>query len=190
MRPRSIMIAFALAAAATTMSTSQPVIAANAQDCGASSSDAVNTLPVPLNRWAQIVCTPYGEVMTGHEGWVWVEPVKRALVVIPSASLDLKEAPPDNVKAYFTKIEIIKIIGEEFDKAYSLFHVGFDSQEGKPVGYRLELGTASGDGLQLYILDYFTYGVGISCPSGNCDRSSRFVMVNVHHEPKPLPPPI
>jgi hypothetical protein len=157
---------------------STPVVGQNAHGCAG--SDAVVSLPTPLNKWAQILCTPYGQVITGGDGWIWVEPVRDALVVIPSQTLDGNAKPvgdsgdSKDTKAYFTKI----------------FHADFEPKDGKPAGYRLELTTAAGDGLQLYFFDYVTYGWGIACPYGSCDLSSRFVMVNMKSKPQPLGPAI
>src|SRR3979409_1711336 len=98
--------------------------AAQDSSCGVSPAEAVSTLPAPLNKWAQIVCTQSGQVITGHEGWVWIEPTRHAIVLIPSQNL---KADPDGVaiapdpakagaadKSYFTKIEFTKVNGDEF----------------------------------------------------------------------------
>jgi hypothetical protein len=173
---------------------STPVVGQNAHGCAG--SDAVVSLPTPLNKWAQILCTPYGQVITGGDGWIWVEPVRDALVVIPSQTLDGNAKPvgdsgdSKDTKAYFTKIVMTKISGEEFDRAFQTFHADFEPKDGKPAGYRLELTTAAGDGLQLYFFDYVTYGWGIACPYGSCDLASRFVMVNMKSKPQPLGPAI
>jgi hypothetical protein len=168
---------------------SAPVAAADTGACPVNASDAVVSLPSPLNKWAEIICTPYGQVITGHNGWVWIEPVNRALVVIPSGTLDTEPPPTAVSKAYFTKVEMTKIEGEEFEKAWAKFHADFKSSDAKPTGYKLVLSTASGDGLQLYFFDHKTYGWGISCPYGTCDTSSRFVIVNIAPKPKPALPP-
>src|ERR1700752_5346161 len=74
------------------------------------SSDAVTTLPAPLDRWAQLRCTSAGYVITGREGWVWLEPTHKALVVIPSQTFGRPQGPDAN--AYFTKIQVTKVTGE------------------------------------------------------------------------------
>lgn len=153
-----------------------------------SSPDAVTTLPAPLSRWAAVRCTPAGYVITGREGWIWIEPNHKALVIIPSQTFG-RQAGPDS-SAYFTKIELTKVTGEEFDKAYEVFHAGFDPKDAKPAGYRLDVTTMDGNDIRLYMFDYFTYGWGMACSKDACDRSSRFVMLNMNEDPKPLPPPI
>ncbi len=151
--------------------------------------EAVTTLPAPLSRWAQVRCTSAGYIITGREGWVWVEPTHKALVVIPSQQLGAQPDLRDN-SAYFTKVAVTKVSGEEFDAAYEVFHAGFDPKDAKPTGYRVELTTMSGSDIRLYMFDYFTYGWGMACSKEACDPSSRFVMLNMKEDPKPLPAPI
>jgi hypothetical protein len=158
-----------------------------AMSCAAS-SDAVTTLPPPLNRWAQLRCTTAGYVITGREGWLWLEPTHKALVVIPSQSFGRPEGPDPN--AYFTKIEVTKVTGEEFERAYEVFHAGFDPKDAKPSGYRLDVTTMDGNDIRLYMFDYFTYGWGMACSKDACDRSSRFVMLDMNKDPQPLSQPI
>jgi hypothetical protein len=152
------------------------------------SADAVTTLPAPLDRWADIVCTDSGPVITGREGWVWIEPRHNAQVVIPSQSFGSR-AEGGSV-AYFTKIDVSKVTGEEFERAYEVFHAGFDPKDAKPAAYRLDIVTAAGNEVRLYLFDYFTYGWGMACSKDACDASSRFVMLNLSMDPKPLQQPI
>ena len=112
-----------------------------------------------------------------------------AIVVIPSQSQP-EEGPLVHSSAYFTKITVTKGEGQDFDKAYRIFHAGFDPNEGKPAGYRVDATTMSGEIRHLYFFDYLTYGWGISCPDGTCDATSRFMIVNMNEEPKELPPAI
>jgi hypothetical protein len=155
----------------------------------AASAEAVTTLPAPLSRWAEVRCTSVGYIITGREGWIWIEPNHKALVVIPSQAFGSQGNPQDST-SYFTKVEVTKVNGEEFDKAYEVFHAGFDPKDAKPAGYRIELTTMAGNDIRLYMFDYFTYGWGMACSKDACDASSRFVMLNMSEDPKPLPAPI
>jgi hypothetical protein len=204
MRNRSMALVLALPMIAFGSSLASPT-AAQDSTCGVPSSEAVGVLPTPLSKWGQILCTDTGQVITGHDGWVWVEPTHRALVIIPSQNLrtesgELKQNPePDKAmhesgsdvgKSYFTKIEFTKVAGEEFDTVYKIFHSGFDENDGKPAAYRLDLKTISGKEIRLYMFDYFTYAWGMACSPERCDPSSRFVMLNTNEDPKKLPQPI
>ena len=40
------------------------------------------------------------------------------------------------------------------------------------------------------MFDYFTYGWGMACSKDACDRSSRFVMLDMNQDPQPLAQPI
>jgi len=202
MRIRALGLGVSLAlAGAGFLPAASPVSAADVHAC--SSAEAV-PIPAPINRFAQVFCTPHGQVIAGHDGWLWIEPQQQALVVIPSGEMDAKDAneianhtkistetaPTPKEIAHFTKIDVKKIKGEEYNQAIANFRGVFDRTEGKPAGYKVDLSTAAGEDLQLYFFDYFTYGWGISCPAGKCDRSSRFVIVNKDHEPQKLQAPI
>ena len=152
------------------------------------SSEAVTTLPTPLNRWAQLRCTSAGYVITGREGWIWLEPTHKSLVVIPSQTFGRPEGPDPN--AYFTKIQVTKVTGEEYEKAYETFHAGFDPKDAKPAAYRLDVSTMDGNDIRVYMFDYFTYGWGMACSKDACDSSSRFVMLDMNKDPQPLSQPI
>lgn len=154
-----------------------------------SSSEAITTLPEPLNRWAEVICTDSGFVITGRQDWIWIEPTHSAVVIIPSQSYG-RFAEMKDASSYFTKIELTKVTGEEFEKAYEVFHAGFDPKDAKPAGYRLDVTTMAGNEIRLYMFDYFTYGWGMACSKEACDPSSRFVMLNMKQDPKPLPQPI
>lgn len=158
------------------------------ESCGGG-LEAVTTLPAPLDRWAQMRCTSAGYVMTGREGWIWIEPNHNALVVIPSQKFEEQADLSDN-SSYFTKVEATKVSGEEFDRAYDVFHAGFDPKDAKPSAYRVDLTTMAGSDIRLYMFDYFTYAWGMACSKDACDPSSRFVMLNMKEDPRPLPAPI
>jgi len=154
----------------------------------AESPSAVTTLPAPLDRWAQVRCTSAGYAITQREGWLWIEPNHNALVIIPSQTLNRQMGLDGG--SYFTKIEVTKVTGEEFDKAYEVFHAGFDPKDAKPAGYRLDVTTMEGNDIRLYMFDYFTYGWGMACTEDACDQSSRFVMLVMNKDPQPLDQPI
>jgi hypothetical protein len=177
-----------LAFGSTTFANEDDQQAGGQQAVCESSPDAVVTLPAPLNRWAQVRCTKAGHIIAQREGWLWIEPNHNALVIIPSQTFD-RQAEPDS-SAYFTKIELARVTGEEFEWAYGVFHAGFDPKDAKPAGYRLDVSTKDGKDIRLYMFDYFTYGWGMACAQEACDQSSRFVMLNMNEDPQPLPQPI
>src|SRR5262245_26017270 len=135
---------FAVALLAPIMAMGPAVFSPTSADetrFGAGSAEAITTLPAPLDKWAQIVCTKTGQVITGHDGWVWIEPTKHAVVIIPSQNLRAQaqeskvadDATDGAAQSYFTKIELTKIRGDEFEKVYEVFHSGFDPNDGKPA---------------------------------------------------------
>jgi hypothetical protein len=194
MRNRIFALAFSapllavLGFGSTTFAANEDGQQADNQRTCAESPDVVTQLPAPLSRWATVRCTPAGYVITQRQGWLWIEPNNKALVIIPSQTFGRQGGPDQN--AYFTKIELTKVTGEEFERAYAVFHAGFDPKDAKPAGYRLDVTTMDGNDIRLYMFDYFTYGWGMACSMDACDASSRFVMLNMKEDPKPLPQPI
>lgn len=166
-----------------------PAVALEGHDCSAAASDAVVKLPAPLSKWGQIACTPLGQILTSHEGWIWIMPDASGTVLIPAQELEnAKEA--STTESYFTKIDIAQVKGQEFDSAYLTFHAGFDDKEVKPDAYRVDLITASGKDIRLFFFDYESYAWGMTCPDNKCDADTRFMILDRNNRPKPRPPAI
>jgi hypothetical protein len=162
--------------------------AAPAHDCAGSPPDAVMALPAPLSRWAQIVCTPFGHMLASHKGWMWLAPDLDP-VFIPAQTMDNNPEKLGN-KIYFTKIDVARVKGPEFDDAYKTFHEGFDDTEVKPDGYRVDMTTVQGNTIRMYFFDYDTYAWGMSCPGNKCDPDTRFMVLDRSTPPKPRQPSI
>jgi len=155
--------------------------AAPVGNCAGTPSTAVVKLPAPLNRWGQIACTPYGQIISNKEGWIWSYPGSYTPVFVPSQMVHDSPKKLGN-KSYFTSITMTKVKGVEFEKAYSVYHSGFDKNEALPVGYRLNVTSVSGKALKLYFFDYGNYAWGIWCREA-CDPKSRFMILNMAKRP-------
>ena len=184
-RYAAALVAFLFAAALGTGS----LHASDESDCVGSPPEAVMTLPAPLDKWGEIACTPFGHVLTSKKGWLWILPTVRRPIFLPSQMVDRFPAPLGN-KSYFTKIEAARISGDEFTRVYQIFHEGFDPNETRPDGYRVELTSVSGQTLRVYFFDYDTYAWGIECRAGGCDRGTRFMILDKDHMPTPREPTI
>lgn len=156
---------------------------AKAGDCAGTPPNAVMALPDPLAKWAKIVCTPYGHVISSRDGWVWSNPGAYSPVFIPAQMVKKDPAPLGN-KSYFTKIEMTKIEDDEFQEAYTAVHGNFAADSHLPDGYRLDVTSVSGDTLTLDFFDYGTYVWGIWCATGHCDPASRFMVLDMTHRPQ------
>jgi hypothetical protein len=159
-------------------------------DCSDGLPDgALAKLPAPLSKWGRVICTPIGQVMMAKDDWVWIMPDASGLVFVPS---QVVETEPKEVgtEAYFTKVDVIQAHGAEFDQAYGTFHVGFDEKEVKPDAYRVDLTTVSGKQIEMFFFDYDTYAWGMSCPEGQCDPETRFMIISKNVRPEPRQPPI
>lgn len=186
----TMMAGIHASATAATASDSTPTVsnAAQTHDCTGSPPDAVMTLPAPLSRWAQIVCTPFGHMLASHKGWMWLAPDLDP-VFIPAQSMDKNPEQLGN-KIYFTKIDVERVKGAEFEDAYKTFHEGFDDSEVKPDGYRVEMTTVRGNTIRMYFFDYDTYAWGMSCPDNKCEPDTRFMVLDRSTPPKPRQPSI
>jgi hypothetical protein len=158
-------------------------------DCTGTPPNAVMTLPAPLAKWGQISCTPFGHVLASHKDWIWILPTVRKPVFVPSQMVDRMPQPLGN-KSYFTKIDVMRISGDEFTRAYETFHEGFDPNEVTPDGYRVDLTSVSGKTVRLYFFDYDTYAWGMECRETKCERDSRFMILDKDHMPSPREPSI
>ncbi len=165
-----------------------PASALENVDCKGSPEGAVMTLPEPLAKWGRISCTPFGHVLTSHLGWIWVSPARQP-VFVPSQLVDGQPERVGNA-IYFTKIEAAPVKGNEFDKAYAIFHAGFDSEESKPDGYRIELTSSLGKSMEMYFFDYDSYAWGIWCPDHECNAKTRFMILNRYRHPHAPEPSI
>ena len=163
--------------------------AAAVGDCTGSPSEAVMTLPSPLNKWGEIRCTPYGHVLAGTGNWTWIWPDGSGTVFIPS-QLVMSNPQFLGNRSYFTDIQVTRVRGAEFDEAYATFREGLDLQEVPPDVYRADLTSVSGKAMRVYFFDYDTYAWGMSCPDNNCVQDSRFIMLDKTREPLPRRPPI
>ena len=166
-----------------------PADALERYDCAGTSDKAVMTLPLPLSKWGSIACTPYGHVLTSHDGWIWLMPDGSDTVFIPSQLVEEKPRTVGN-NSYFTKIEATLVKGEESDLAYNTFHVGFDEKEIKPDVYRVDLTSVSGKTMRMFFFDYDTYAWAMTCPENKCQTDTRFMVLDKNHRPEPRKPPI
>jgi hypothetical protein len=94
-----------------------------------------------------------------------------------------------NSEAYFTKIDVVKVKGDEFDSAYGTFHIGFDDKEVKPDAYRVDRPRSSRE-FRLFFFDYDSYAWGMTCPDNKCDVDTRFMILDKKNRPKPRQPSI
>lgn len=155
---------------------------ARADDCAGTPAAAVTALPPPLAKWGALVCTPYGQIISNHDGWIWSNPGAYSPVFIPSQMVKSNPKPLGN-QSYFTKIEMTKVNGDEFQSAYTAYHGNFAPDTKIPVGYRLDLASVTGKKLILYFFDYGTHAWGIWCGTGKCDPASRFMILDMAHRP-------
>lgn len=152
-----------------------------AGDCNRTPKAAATSLPEPLNNWGQIVCTPYGHIITNREGWVWSNPGSYSPVMIPSQMVRSNPEPLAN-ESYFTKIDMNEISGLEAENSIKLFEKGFDSSESKPKVYTLNVASVSGKSLGFKFFDYGDSQWGMWC-NKECDPNSKFMLLNMAKGP-------
>jgi hypothetical protein len=192
MARRSAILSLSVLTVLAGLKLSAPVAAAIGtipeHDCAGAPPDAVTTLPAPLSKWGEVMCTPYGHMLASHASWMWLMP-DFDTVLIPAQISDKTPEELGN-KIYFTKIDVMRVKGAEFEQAYKAFHQDFDDTEVKPDAYRVDLTTVEGKSLRMYFFDYDTYAWGISCPDGKCATDTRFMILDRNTPPKPREPSI
>ena len=152
-----------------------------AGDCEGTPKPAVTSLPEPLNNWGQIVCTPYGHIITNKEGWVWSNPGSYSPVMIPSQMVRSNPEPLGN-NSYFTKIELKELTGKEAENSIKLFEAGFDASETKPRVLALKVESVSGKTLGFNFFDFGASQWGMWC-NKQCDPNSKFMLLNMAERP-------
>lgn len=187
-RPAAVAISVLISFAGMHAGANAAADAAPEHECSGTPPDAVTALPAPLNRWGQIVCTPFGQMLGSRKGWMWLMPDLDP-VFIPAQLSDADPQPLGN-KIYFTKIDVARVNGAEFDDAYRTFHEGFDDAEVKPDGYRVDMTTVEGKSIRMYFFDYDTYAWGMTCLDNKCDPDTRFMVLDRNTPPKPREPSI
>ena len=158
-------------------------------DCSSAPLGALTKLPLPLSKWGQITCTSLGQMLTSHEGWIWIMPDRSGEVLIPAEDLENAKNAATS-ESYFIRIDVAQVKGQEFDSAYGAFHIGFDDKEVKPDAYRVDLTSVSGNTIRMFFFDYDTYAWGMSCPDNKCDAETRFMILDKNHKPQPRQPSI
>ena len=157
---------------------------ASAQDnpgCSSVPPGAVTTLPTPLSQWAAIVCTPYGYIISNHEGWIWSNPGSYSPVFIPSQMV--RDNPkPLGAASYFTKIGLAKVslADDRTKEVLAALQKGYAPDTPKGA-YRLEVTGSLGRSLVLYFFDWGTSLNGIWCGSdgADCESDSAFMLLNM-----------
>ena len=145
---------------------------------GAPPATAVTTLPAPLDRWGQVVCSKYGYVIAGKPGWIWSEPGGYIPVYIPAQMVAADPKPLGNT-VYFTAITVIQSAGPDYEAAYAAYSAGFAPDATKPTGYRLEVTSVLGTRLTLFFFDYGDHAWGVWCGMARfrCRPESRFMLL-------------
>lgn len=152
-----------------------------AGECEGTPKFAVTTLPAPLDGWGQIVCTPFGHIITNKEGWVWSNPGSYSPVMIPSQMVRSIPEPLAN-ESYFTKIEMNELSDNEAEEAVIIFEKGFDTSGTKPKVYALNVASVSGKSLGFKFFDYGDSQWGMWC-NRECDPNSKFMLLNMAKGP-------
>lgn len=146
-------------------------------DCDGSPKAAVMSLPAPLNNWGQIVCSPYGHIISNKQGLIWSNVGSYSPVMIPSQMVRTGPKELGN-ESYFTSIEMVKLEGAEAKSSIELFETGFDKSPTSPSVYSLVVTSISGKKLSFKFFDYGDSQWGMWC-NKKCDLNSKFMILNM-----------
>ncbi|MBD1559865.1 hypothetical protein HC752_23330 [Vibrio sp. S9_S30] len=146
-------------------------------DCTGTPKDAITLLPSPLNNWGQIVCTPYGHIISSKQGYVWSNVGTYSPVMIPSQMVRTNPKSIGN-KSYFTSVEMDLLQGDDAVSSAKLFESGFDKSTSTPKVYSLRVKSISGKELGFKFFDYGDSQWGMWC-NKSCDPNSKFMILNM-----------
>jgi hypothetical protein len=175
----------AMLVAAVALSLAVNISTARADDCAGTPPQAVMELPQPLAKWGQIVCTPYGHIISNRAGWIWSNVGSYSPVFIPAQMVVNNPAPTGNL-SYFTKIEVKEVTGDQYETVYKVFHGQLAPDAKLPKSYRLDVYSVPGPPvthLTLYFFDYGAAAWGMWCPHEKCDPTSNFMILDMAHRP-------
>ncbi|WP_447527574.1 hypothetical protein [Vreelandella sp. TE19] len=150
-------------------------------DCTGTPDTAVIELPEPLSEWGEIVCTPYGHIISNREGWIWSEPAAYSPVFIPSQMVQTQPEPIGGA-SHFTKIEFLEMptTNPEAQAAITELQSGLDAE---PVekAYRLAVTGSLNRSLVIYFINIGSTIWGIWCGSdgASCSSDSRFMVLEM-----------
>jgi len=153
-----------------------------AQDnaCGDMPSGAAKALPSPLRKWAKIVCTPFGQMVSSRDGWVWASLEDAAAVSIVAGA-----APQDTGglgdASYFVKIDVSELQQDESAVALTTFDSNLPLKNRSSKVYRVDLTVAGGLSTTLLLIDFGSFAGGMFCPDGSCVLDSRFLIMQREH---------
>jgi len=146
--------------------------------CEGASKEAVIELPEPLNQWAQIICTPYGHVISNKVGWVWEQSdgSRPVIAMIPSQMVKSNPKPLGN-GSYFKNISLERAGSAESQQAISKFEQSFSKQSNIANVYKSTITPANGDALAFQFFEYEDGKWGMQCDR-NCTTDFRFMVSN------------
>ena len=151
-------------------------------DCAGSPAQAVLELPAPLSQWGSIVCTPYGHIISNHDGWIWSRAGGYSPVFIPSQMVRSNPEPLGN-SSHFTKIEFVEVpvADKAASDALTALQDGLDPEPASKA-YRLSATGSLGRNLVLYFFQLGTSTWGIWCDKdgANCSSSTAFMVLDMH----------
>ena len=157
--------------------------AAPQDDCSGSPAQAVMDLPAPLSEWGTIVCTPYGHIISNHDGWIWSYPGGYAPVFVPSQMVRNNPAPLGN-KSYFTQITFTEsaLSDKATAEALAALNEGL-SPEPASRAYRLLATGSLGRTLVLYFFQHgaSTWGIWCDDRGTQCKSSTRFMVLDMRN---------
>ncbi|WP_017446644.1 hypothetical protein [Gayadomonas joobiniege] len=146
-------------------------------DCQGTPNEAVTALPSPLDNWGQIVCTPYGHIISNKRGYIWSNVGAYNPVMIPSQMVRTSPKSIGN-SSYFTSIEMNLLQDEEAASSIKLFETGFDKSPNTPKVYALRVKSVSGKELSFKFFDFGDSQWGMWC-NESCDPNSKFMILNM-----------
>jgi hypothetical protein len=161
-----------------------PLAAARAEDvgdCTTTPPKAIVSLPAPLSQWGTVICTPYGYIISNHDGWIWSYPGGYAPVFVPSQMVRSNPKPIGS-KSYFTQISFTEmpLADKSTQEALAALNKGLPPEPASKA-YRLSATGSLGRTLSLYFFQNGSSMWGIWCDEhgSQCNSDTRFMVLDM-----------
>jgi hypothetical protein len=150
-------------------------------DCAGTPSSAAMELPGQLAEWGTLVCTPYGHIISNHEGWIWSHPGGYSPVFVPSQMVRDNPQPLGNA-SYFKALDFheVPLSDPGAARALEALEAGL-AHEAATNAYRLSVSGSLGRSLVLYFfrLRGSTWGIWCGADGTKCTSDSKFMLLNM-----------
>ncbi len=124
--------------------------------CDAATPAAVTTVPAPFDGIARVLCTRSGHLIVAREGWDWILPGDRPMVVLAADPRAVRPGDDIGHAAHFRVIRSLDGTETGYDSVTERIHAVLPQHAGVPLTGLRGLGLVTADGRRLIL--WFFHG--------------------------------